>query len=93
MKMLKRKQTELFTASEDRDHIAFHNDHFKHDEETKRIESMDSETTPFIAVEIAEVTGDAHPERSTMNEDVDNVETAKEAGVEASWTSCTPHSE
>ena len=54
-----RGRTELFTASEDEDHIAFHNDHFKHDmyddpnenektgEET-RIESTDSETTPFI---------------------------------------------
>ena len=87
-----RGRTELFTASEDEDHIAFHNDHFKHDmydgpnenekidEETKRIESTDSETTPFIAVETAEVTGEEHPERSTMNDDADNVETTNEAG-------------
>ena len=46
----------------------------------KRIESTDSETTPFIAVEIAEVTGEEHPDRSTMNDDADNVETTNEAG-------------
>ena len=55
--------TELFTASEDGDHIAFNNDHVKHDmddgpnenekteAEAKRIESTYSETTPIIAVE------------------------------------------
>ena len=87
-----RGRTKLFTASEDKDHIAFHNDHFKHDmydgqnenekidEETKRIESTDSETMPFVAVEIAEVTGEEHPERSTMNDDADNEETTNEAG-------------
>ena len=52
-----RGRTELFTASEDKDHVAFHNDHF-----TKRIESTDSETTPCIAAETAEVTGEEHPE-------------------------------
>ena len=84
-----RGRTVLFTASEDEDHIAFHNDHFKHDmyegpnenekieEETKRIESTGSETTPFIAVETAEVTGEEHPDRSTVNDDADNVETTK----------------
>ena len=84
--------TVLFTASEDEDHIAFHNDHFKHDmydgpngnekieEETKRIEFTDSETTPFIAVETAEVTGEEHLDRSTANDDADNVETTKGAG-------------
>ena len=58
----------LFTASEDEDHIAFNNDHVKHDmndgpnenektdAESKRIESTYSETTPFVAVETAEVT-------------------------------------
>ena len=75
-----RGRTELFTASEDKDHIAFHNDHFKHDEETKRIESTDSESTPFVAVETAEATGDEHLERSTMKEDADNMETTNEAG-------------
>ena len=87
-----RGRTVLFTASEDEDHIAFHNDHFKHDmydgpnedektdEETKRIGSTDSETTPFIAVKTAEVTVEEHPDRSTMNDDADIVETTKEAG-------------
>ena len=87
-----RGRTELFTASEDKDHISFHNDHFKHDiydgpnenekrdEETKRIESTDSETMPFIAAETAEVTGEEHPERSTMNDVAGNEETTNEAG-------------
>ena len=35
---------------------------------------------PFVAVEIAEVTGEEHPERSTMNDDADNEETTNEAG-------------
>ena len=70
-----RGRTELFTASEDKDHIAFHNDHF-----TPRIESTDSETTPFIAAETAEVTGEEHSERSTMNDDAGNEETTNEAG-------------
>ena len=49
------------------------------DEGTKRIESTDSETMPFNA-EIREVTGEEHPERSTMNDDAGNEETANEAG-------------
>ena len=56
------------------------NEDEKIDEETKRIESTDSETTPFIAVETAKVTGEEHPDRSTMNDDVDNVETTNQAG-------------
>ena len=56
------------------------NENEKIDEETKRNESTDSETTPLIAVETAEVTGEEHPERSTMNDDADNEETTNEAG-------------
>ena len=82
----------LCTASEDEDHIAFNNNHVKHDmndgpnenekteAESKRTESTHSETTPFVAVETAEVTGKEHPDRSTMNDDADNVETTHEAG-------------
>ena len=55
----------LSAASEDEVHIAFNNDHF-----TKRSEITDSETTPFIAAETAEVAGEEHLERSTMNDDV-----------------------
>ena len=77
----------LVTASEDEDHIAFNNDHVKHDmndgpnenekteAESKRIESTYLETTPT-----AEVTGEEHPDQCTVNDDADNVETAKEAG-------------
>ena len=87
-----RGRTVHFTSSTDQDHIAFNNDHVKHDmndgpneiekieEETKRIESTDSETTPFIAVETAEVTGEEHIDRGTVNDDADNVETTKEVG-------------
>ena len=82
----------LSTASEDEDHIAFNNDHVKHDmndgpnenekteAEPKRTESTYSETTPFVAVETAEVTGEEHPDRGTVNDDADSVETAQEAG-------------
>ena len=56
------------------------NENEKIDEETKRIESTDSETTPFIVVETAEVQGEEHPERSTMNDGVGNEETTNEAG-------------
>ena len=85
-------RTELFTASEDKDHIAVLNDHLKRDvydgpnenekidEETKRIESTDSETTPFITAETAEVTGEEHLERSTMNDVVGIEETTNETG-------------
>ena len=37
-------------------------------------------TTPFIAVETAEVTGEEHPDRSTMNDDAGNEETSNETG-------------
>ena len=82
----------VFTASEDEDHIAFNNDHVKQDmndgpnenekteAESKRVESTYSETTPSVAVETAEVTGEEHPDRGTVNDDAENVETAKEAG-------------
>ena len=68
-----RGRTELFLASEDKDHITFHNDHF-----TQRIESTDSEITSFIAAETAEVTDDEHFERNVMNDDTDNEETTNE---------------
>ena len=60
----------LLTVSEDEDHIVFHNDHVEHDmndgldenekneAESKRIESTYSETTPYVAVETARVTGE-----------------------------------
>ena len=96
----------LFTASEDEDHIAFNNDHVKHDmndgpnenekteAESKRIiEITYAETTPFVAVETAEVTGEERPDRGTVNDDADNVETAKEAGGRHRGPSCTPRSE
>ena len=75
----------VLSASEDEDHIAFNNDHVKHDmndgpnenEETelesKRIESTYTETTPFVAVETAEVTGEEHSERSTANVEADRI--------------------
>ena len=54
----------LSTASEDEDHIAFNNDHIKHDmNETDKS---------------AGVTGEEHLDRDTVNDDADNVETAKE---------------
>ena len=81
-----------FTASEDEDHIAFNNDHVKHDmndgsnenekteAESEGIEGTSTETTLLVAVETAEVTGEEHPDRGTVNDDAGNVETAKEAG-------------
>ena len=39
----------------------------------QRIERTDSETTPFVAVEIAEVTGEEHPDRGTVNVEADRV--------------------
>ena len=52
----------------------------KIDEETKRIENTDSETTPFITAETAEVTGEEHLERNTMNDVVGMEETTNETG-------------
>ena len=40
----------------------------------------DSKTMPLIAAENAEVTGEEHPERSTMNDDAGNEETSNETG-------------
>ena len=37
----------------------------------------DSKTKPLIAAEDAEVTGEEHPERSTMNDDAGNEEDVK----------------
>ena len=56
----------LSTASEDEDHIAFNNDHIKHD-------MNENEKS-------AGVTGEEHLDRDTVNDDADNVETAKEVG-------------
>ena len=73
----------LRAASEDEDHIAFNNDHVKHDmndspneneeteEESKRIDSAYSETTAFIAMETPEVTREEHPDRGTVNDDAE----------------------
>ena len=60
----------LSAASEDEDHIAFNNDHVKHDmnDDPKEIENS------------AEATGEEHLDRDTVNDDSDNVETAIEAG-------------
>ena len=60
----------LSAASEDEVHIAFNNDHVKHD---MNDDPKESENT-------AEVTGEEHLDRDTVNDDADNVETAKEAG-------------
>ena len=54
----------LSTASEDEDHIAFNNDHIKHD-------MNENEKS-------AGVTGEEHLDRDTVNDDADNVDTAKE---------------
>ena len=63
-----------FTASEDEDHIAFNDDHVKHDmndgpnenvkkeAESERIGSMYSETTPFVVVETTVETGEEIPD-------------------------------
>ena len=56
----------LSTASEDEDHIAFNNDHIKHN-------MNENEKS-------AGVTGEEHLDRDTVNDDADNVETAKEVG-------------
>ena len=50
--------------------IEFNNDHVKHDMNDDPKESENS----------AEATGEEHLDRDTVNDDVDNVETAKEAG-------------
>ena len=60
----------LSAASEDEDHIAFNNDHVKHDMNDDPKESENS----------AEATGEEHLDRDTVNDDADNVETAIEAG-------------
>ena len=66
-----RGRTILSTASEDEDHIAFNNDHVKHDMNDDPNENEKS----------TEVTGGEHLDRGTVNDDADNVETAKEVGV------------
>ena len=70
--------------SEDEDPIVFHNDHVEHDmndgpdenekteAESKGIESTSTETTPYVAVETAGVTGEEHSDRSTVNEEADH---------------------
>ena len=60
----------LSTASEDEDHVAFNNDRVKHD---MNDDPNENEKT-------AEVTGEEHFDRDTVNDDADNVETAKEFG-------------
>ena len=65
-----RGRTILSTASEDEDHIAFNNDHIKHDMNDDPKENEKS----------AEVTGEEHLDQGTVNDDADNVETAKEVG-------------
>ena len=74
----------LCKVSEDEDHIVFHNDHVEHDmndgqdenekteAESKGIESTSTETTPYVAVETARVTGEEHSDRSTVNEEADH---------------------
>ena len=59
----------LSAASKDEDHIAFNNDHVKHDMNDDPKESENS----------AEATGEEHLDRDTVNDDADNVETAEEA--------------
>ena len=78
--------------SEDGDHIAFNKEYVEHDmndgpnenekteAESKRIESASTETTLFVPVVTAGVTGEEHLLRGPVNEDADSVETAKEAG-------------
>ena len=63
--------TILSTASEDEDHIAFNSNHVKHDMNDDPNENEKS----------TEVTGGEHLDRGTVNDDADNVETAKEVGV------------
>ena len=79
-----RERLVLRTVSEDEDHIVFHNDHVEHDmndgpyekvkreAESKGIESTSTETTPYVAVETAGVTGEEHSDRSTVNEEADH---------------------
>ena len=57
-------------ANEDEEHIKFNNDHVKHD---MNDDLNENEKT-------AEVTGEEHFDRDTVNDDADNVETAKEFG-------------
>ena len=52
---------------EDDDHIAFNNDHVKHD----------TNDDPNENEKTAEVTGEEHLDRGTVNDDADNVETTK----------------
>ena len=65
-----RGRTIFSTASEDEDHIAFNNDHVKHDMNDDPNENEKS----------TEVTGGEHLDRGTVKNDADNVETAKEVG-------------
>ena len=74
----------LRTVSEDEDHIVFHNGHVEHDmndgqdenekteAESRGSESTSTETTPYVAVETAGVTGEEHSDRSTVNEEADH---------------------
>ena len=59
----------LYAASEGEDHIAFNHHHVKHDMNDDPKESENS----------AEATVEEHLDRDTVNDDADNVETAKEA--------------
>ena len=60
----------LSAASEDEDQIEFNNDHVKHDMNDDPKESENS----------AVARGEEHLDRDTVNDDADNVVTAKEAG-------------
>ena len=60
----------LSAACKDEDHIAFNNDHVKHD---MNDDPKENENT-------TEVTGEEHLDQDTVNDDADSVETAKEAG-------------
>ena len=65
-----RGRTTLSTASEDEYRVAFNNDHVK--------QGMNDD--PNENEKTAEVTGESHLDRGTVNDDADNVETAKEVG-------------
>ena len=60
----------LSAANEDEEHIEFNNDHVKHDMNEDPEESENS----------ADAVGEEHLDRDTVNDDADNVETAREAG-------------
>ena len=60
----------LSAANDDEEHIEFNNDHVKHDMTEDPKESENS----------ADAAGEEHLDRDTVNDDADNVETAREAG-------------